>query len=52
LSEVRRTEPVRIEKKDCRHWVVLTPEKDFGLLARSDDAPNDGNRPMENHKKW
>ncbi len=33
LADVRRIEPVRIEKKDWRAWVVLTEEKNFGLLA-------------------
>lgn len=33
LSDVRRTEPVRIAKKDWRGWVVLTGEKDFGLVS-------------------
>ncbi len=32
LRDVRTIEPVRIEKKDWRAWVVLTPEKNFGLL--------------------
>jgi hypothetical protein len=32
LRDVRLIEPVRIEKKDWRAWVVLTPEKNFGLL--------------------
>lgn len=34
LSDVRPIAPVRIEKKDWRAWVVLTEEKDFGLLSR------------------
>lgn len=33
LTDVQPIEPVRIEKKDWRAWVVLTPEKDFGLLT-------------------
>lgn len=33
LADVRPIEPVRIEKKDCRAWVVLRVGKDFGLLA-------------------
>ena len=33
LGDVRRIEPVRIEKKDWRAWVVLAEGKDFGLLA-------------------
>ncbi len=32
LSDVRRIEPVQINKKDWRAWVVLTWENDFGLL--------------------
>jgi ASC-1-like (ASCH) protein len=32
LSDVRRIEPVLINKKDWRAWVVLTEGKDFGLL--------------------
>jgi hypothetical protein len=35
LRDVRPVEPVRIEKKDWRAWVVLTPEKNFGLLNRT-----------------
>lgn len=34
LADVQRIEPVRIEKKDWRGWVVLTKEKDFGLLSQ------------------
>jgi hypothetical protein len=34
LANVERIEPVRIEKKDWRAWVVLKPGKDFGLLGR------------------
>jgi len=34
LGDVRAIEPMRIEKKDWRAWVVLTEGKDFGLLAR------------------
>jgi ASC-1-like (ASCH) protein len=34
LRDVRIVEPVRIGKKDWRAWVVLTPEKNFGLLNR------------------
>lgn len=33
LSDVRRIEPIRIDKKDLRAWVVLTEGKDFGLLT-------------------
>ena len=36
LSDVRRIEPVLIHKKDWRAWVVLTREKDFGLLRGLD----------------
>lgn len=32
LEDVEPIEPVRIDKKDWRAWVVLTKEKDFGLL--------------------
>jgi ASC-1-like (ASCH) protein len=35
LRGVRRIEPIRIDKKDWRAWVVLTPEKSFGLLDRT-----------------
>jgi len=34
LADIRRIEPVPINKKDWRAWVVLTPEEDFGLLGR------------------
>lgn len=34
LANVKRIEPIRIEKKDWRAWVVLKPGKDFGLLER------------------
>ena len=33
LEDVWPIEPVRIDKKDWRAWVVLTPGRDFGLLA-------------------
>lgn len=33
LGDVRPIKPVRVEKKDCRAWVVLKEGKDFGLLA-------------------
>ncbi|MCX5645290.1 MAG: ASCH domain-containing protein [Phycisphaerae bacterium] len=36
LSDVRRIDPIRIAKQDWRAWVVLTPEKNFGLLQRPD----------------
>ncbi len=32
LNNVRAIEPVRIHKRDWRAWVVLTEEKNFGLL--------------------
>ncbi|MDD5064075.1 MAG: ASCH domain-containing protein [Phycisphaerae bacterium] len=32
LEEVKSIEPVRINKKDWRAWVVLTEKEDFGLL--------------------
>ena len=32
LVDVKRIESVRIDKKDWRAWVVLTEEKNFGLL--------------------
>jgi len=34
LKDVRPIEPVRIQKKDWRAWVVLTPNSNFGLLKR------------------
>ena len=33
LHDVRRIEPIRIDKKDWRAWVVLIEGKDFGLLT-------------------
>lgn len=33
LCDVRRIEPMRIDKKDLRAWVLLTEGKDFGLLG-------------------
>jgi ASC-1-like (ASCH) protein len=41
LKHVKPTEPVRINKKDWRAWVVLTKEKDFGLREKfkADFAP-------------
>jgi hypothetical protein len=36
LSDIRRIDPIRIVKRDWRAWVVLTREKDFGLLQRPD----------------
>jgi len=32
LEDVKQIEPVRINKKDWRAWVVLTKEKNYGLL--------------------
>ena len=32
LDDVKSTEPVRINKKDWRAWVVLTEKENFGLL--------------------
>ena len=32
LEKVERIEPVRIEKRDWRAWVVLSEGEDFGLL--------------------
>lgn len=32
LEDVERIEPVRIEKKDWRAWVVLSEEQNWGLL--------------------
>jgi len=32
LKDVRPIEPVRIQKKDWRAWVVLMPNNNFGLL--------------------
>ena len=32
LEDVKSIEPVRINKKDWRAWVVLTEKEDFGLL--------------------
>jgi ASC-1-like (ASCH) protein len=34
LRDVRRIEPIRIDKKDWRAWVVLKEGRDFGLLDR------------------
>jgi hypothetical protein len=34
LTDVKRIEPVRINKKDWRAWVVLTEKENFGLLNR------------------
>ena len=34
LKDVRPIEPVRIQKKDWRAWVVLMPNNNFGLLKR------------------
>jgi len=35
LKDVQTIEPVQIDKKDWRAWVVLTEKKDFGLLKRA-----------------
>ncbi len=32
LTDVKPIEPVRINKKDWRAWVVLTEKENFGLL--------------------
>ena len=42
LKNVKRINPIIIEKKDWRAWVVLREEKDFGLLSSSDivDQPD------------
>ncbi len=32
LADVRQIEPVRIEKKDWRAWVVLSSKKNYGLF--------------------
>ena len=32
LKDVKAIEPVRIDKKDWRAWVVLTEKENFGLL--------------------
>ena len=34
LKDVRPIEPVRINKKDWRAWVVLTERENFGLLKK------------------
>jgi ASC-1-like (ASCH) protein len=36
LTDVRRIDPIRIAKQDWRAWVVLTREKNFGLLQGHD----------------
>jgi hypothetical protein len=36
LRDVRRIDPIWTTKQDWRAWVVLTREKDFGLLQRLD----------------
>ena len=40
LSDVRWIDPIRIAKQDWRAWVVLTPEKNFGLLRGLDSEGN------------
>jgi ASC-1-like (ASCH) protein len=39
LANVRRIDPTYIAKKDWRAWVMLTPGKDFGLLAGMNGHP-------------
>lgn len=34
IEDLQPIAPIRIQKKDWRAWVVLKPEKDFGLLTR------------------
>lgn len=34
LKDVKAIEPIRINKKDWRGWVVLTKERHFGLLKK------------------
>ena len=34
LGDVRPIEPIRIDKKDSRAWVLLKEGRDFGLLGR------------------
>lgn len=34
LRDVKPIEPVQIDKKDWRAWVVLTAKENFGLLAK------------------
>jgi ASC-1-like (ASCH) protein len=38
MVNVQHMEPLYIEKKDWRAWVLLTPGKDFGLLAALNEA--------------
>jgi hypothetical protein len=35
LAGVRRIEPIRIDKKDWRAWVLLQEGRDFGLLSQT-----------------
>ena len=35
LGKVEPIEPVRIDKRDWRAWVVLSKKEDFGLLSNS-----------------
>ena len=35
LEEIEPIEPVRIDKKDWRAWVVLTEKENFGLCAEN-----------------
>jgi len=39
LKDIKPIEPVRINKKDWRAWVVLTEKENFGLLNKKDSAP-------------
>ena len=41
LADVRRITPIRIDKKDWRAWVLLTREKDFGLLKQPQSLESD-----------
>ena len=34
LADIKPIEPVRIDKKDWRAWVVLTKENNYGLLEK------------------
>lgn len=34
LADVKQIEPIRIDKKDWRAWVVLTEKENFGLLEK------------------
>lgn len=42
LEDIKTIEPIRIQKKDWRAWVVLKEGKDFGLLKDAAvEKPND-----------